>query len=210
MKRFTLCMTVFYLVLGCSGPGTDPDQGGQTWPDLGTGDDDLGVGAYDVGNGPVDTYYLDCPPDKAGSGGGGGGYCPKPDMCIPKWCGDGVINPYEQCDGSNLQGKTCTELGYDGGTLACKINCTYDTSGCYKCGNNKVEGNEECDGKAFGSKSCKKLGFAGGKLKCKSDCTIDKTTCTLCGNNKKNGAEQPVAASSRHIAGPRKKRIAPV
>ena len=190
MKRFTLYMIVFYLVVGCSGPGKDPDQGGgQAWPDMGTGhDDDLGVGAYDVGNGPVDTYYLDCPPDKTG-GGGGGGYCPKPDMCIPKWCGDGVINPYEQCDGSNLQGKTCQELGYDGGTLACKINCTYDTSGCFKCGNNKVEGVEECDGKAFGGNTCKKLGFAGGTLKCKSDCTIDKTTCTLCGNNKQDGAE---------------------
>lgn len=46
-------------------------------------------------------------------------------------CGNGVIDDGEQCDGGNLNGFTCTELGYAGGTLACDpLVCTYDASGC--------------------------------------------------------------------------------
>jgi hypothetical protein len=36
----------------------------------------------------------------------------------------------EQCDGSNLGGFTCEDLGYVGGTLECSASCTYDFSGC--------------------------------------------------------------------------------
>ena len=45
-------------------------------------------------------------------------------------CGDGVITEGEECDGSNLDGKTCVSLGYTGGTLACKADCTFDKSAC--------------------------------------------------------------------------------
>ncbi len=45
-------------------------------------------------------------------------------------CGDGFIDAGEQCDGSNLGGQTCTDLGYTQGTLACTTSCTYDESGC--------------------------------------------------------------------------------
>ncbi len=51
-------------------------------------------------------------------------YCTKP---LP-FCGNNVINEGEQCDGQNLNGKTCADLGYDSGTLSCK-NCKY--TGCY-------------------------------------------------------------------------------
>ena len=47
-------------------------------------------------------------------------------------CGDGVITGSEQCD-FYLNGRTCTDLGYAGGTLGCSA-CQYDASGCYGSG----------------------------------------------------------------------------
>jgi hypothetical protein len=48
-------------------------------------------------------------------------------------CGDGVVDGDEQCDGADLAGETCTTLtaGFaQGGTLACKADCTFDTTDC--------------------------------------------------------------------------------
>ena len=45
-------------------------------------------------------------------------------------CGDGIIGSGEQCDGSNLGGATCVSVGFGGGSLSCKANCTYNTSQC--------------------------------------------------------------------------------
>lgn len=45
-------------------------------------------------------------------------------------CGDGIISGDEECDGTNLGGQTCQSLGYYGGTLSCKADCTFNTSGC--------------------------------------------------------------------------------
>jgi len=45
-------------------------------------------------------------------------------------CGDGIISGNEQCDGANLAGQTCQSLGYYGGTLSCKADCTFNTSQC--------------------------------------------------------------------------------
>lgn len=45
-------------------------------------------------------------------------------------CGDGVIEGPEDCEGSDLDGATCSSLGYEPGTLTCDIACTYDTSQC--------------------------------------------------------------------------------
>lgn len=46
-------------------------------------------------------------------------------------CGDGAKNATELCDGSDLGGETCATLGYDGGLLACREYCTFDTTGCH-------------------------------------------------------------------------------
>jgi len=47
------------------------------------------------------------------------------------FCGDGIIDLGEQCDGSNLNGNSCSSLeSGSSGTLACKSNCIYDSSGC--------------------------------------------------------------------------------
>jgi hypothetical protein len=48
-------------------------------------------------------------------------------------CGNGAIDPPEQCDGSNLNGETCTTATMNAkpnGTLACSASCTLDTRGC--------------------------------------------------------------------------------
>jgi hypothetical protein len=46
-------------------------------------------------------------------------------------CGNGVVDLGEQCDGAELGGITCADLGYSGGDLACDpVTCTYDASGC--------------------------------------------------------------------------------
>ena len=58
-------------------------------------------------------------------------------------CGDGIIGyglelktsttsvvTKESCDGINMGGESCVALGYDGGILKCKPDCTFDMSGC--------------------------------------------------------------------------------
>jgi hypothetical protein len=45
-------------------------------------------------------------------------------------CGNGAIDSGEQCDGSNLNGESCSSLGFSGGTLSCSNSCTFNTSGC--------------------------------------------------------------------------------
>lgn len=56
---------------------------------------------------------------------------PPPPPPPPQLCGNGVINSGEQCDGTNLNGYTCSTLGgYTGGTLSCNSNCTFNTTQC--------------------------------------------------------------------------------
>ncbi|MFH1823167.1 MAG: fibronectin type III domain-containing protein [archaeon] len=46
-------------------------------------------------------------------------------------CGDGVVDPDEQCDGTNFAGQTCSDFGDTNGELSCTQACMVDTSGCY-------------------------------------------------------------------------------
>lgn len=46
-------------------------------------------------------------------------------------CGDAARNGGEQCDGTDLGGTTCADLGYlTGGSLGCSPGCSFDTSSC--------------------------------------------------------------------------------
>jgi hypothetical protein len=45
-------------------------------------------------------------------------------------CGDGVLGPPEQCDGTDIGPATCEALGFMGGALDCRFDCTHDTHGC--------------------------------------------------------------------------------
>ncbi|MBN2359779.1 MAG: redoxin domain-containing protein [Deltaproteobacteria bacterium] len=45
-------------------------------------------------------------------------------------CGNGKLDPGEQCDGAELDQWTCYEAGFDAGDMACGADCLLDTSGC--------------------------------------------------------------------------------
>jgi len=47
-----------------------------------------------------------------------------------EFCGNGVIDPSEECDRTDLNGGTCTALNYMDGTLSCDKTCHFDTSQC--------------------------------------------------------------------------------
>jgi hypothetical protein len=80
--------------------------------DPGDGDGDTGPGD---GDGDTDPGDGDADPTDSGD----------------PVCGNGAIDDGEQCDGGNLGGFTCVDLGYSGGTLACDpVTCTYDASAC--------------------------------------------------------------------------------
>lgn len=59
-------------------------------------------------------------------------------------CGNGVLDPGEQCDGINLGGASCGSQGFVGGTLKCSTTCTLDTAACNNCGNGTCESSETC------------------------------------------------------------------
>ncbi|MCG2690540.1 hypothetical protein L6249_00520 [Candidatus Parcubacteria bacterium] len=45
-------------------------------------------------------------------------------------CGDGVREGWEECDNSDLGGRSCASLGYTGGALSCTPACEFNTSAC--------------------------------------------------------------------------------
>lgn len=95
-------------------------------------------------------------------------------------CGDGVVQPGEQCDGSNLAGGSCISLGFVGGTLSCDASCRFNTTACTTgvCGNGIAEDIEQCDGADLVGETCQTLGFARGILRCRSNCTLDISGCS--------------------------------
>lgn len=77
----------------------------------------------------------------------------------PPTCGNGVIDDAERCDGTNLAGQTCLNVGLGDGQLGCKANCAdLDTSGCAgaaACGNGRLDPGEQCDpGIGSGAGAC--------------------------------------------------------
>lgn len=45
-------------------------------------------------------------------------------------CGNGSVEPTEECDGATLAGESCTSLGFSGGTLGCRTTCEFETKDC--------------------------------------------------------------------------------
>ncbi len=86
-------------------------------------------------------YTCTCDPTCT-SGNPPGGACR---LLLPPCCGNGVQESSEECDDPDLDGKTCTDLGFQGGTLACNGDCTFDTSECIECGNGTCEMGEDCE-----------------------------------------------------------------
>ena len=114
-------------------------------------------------------------------------------QCRPASCGNGDIDSVEECDGENLNGKTCGDVvsGTEG-TLACDSNCNFDTTLCETvdpCGNGQLDDGEECDGDDFGNETCHTQDSMsiGGTLLCSDSCRILLTNCEYfeekCGNS---------------------------
>ena len=123
-----------------------------------------------------------------------------------EYCGNGIIELGEQCDGMNFAAATCATVLGQGctGYLMCS-SCKIDTSLCVcpkpetrQCGNGILEAGEQCDKTDFGSATCASLRpGTSGQLLCNSDCTIDLTGCAqaqpyepVCGNGVIDSGEQ--------------------
>lgn len=100
---------------------------------------------------------------------GGALACGSPGSCLFNkagctYCGDGVRNGPEACEGGDLGGASCQSLGFNGGgNLTCNANCTHNTAGCQ----NIVCGNGQCQP---GEDSCS----------CPADCPDDPNSCSPC------------------------------
>jgi 6-phosphogluconolactonase (cycloisomerase 2 family) len=110
-------------------------------------------------------------------------------------CGNGAVDGSEQCDGADLNGADCTDVGFDAGTLGCNSACLFDTFNCiiYICGNNGIDPGEFCDGTDLSGADCASEGFPlGGELGCTASCDdYDLSGCLtqLCGNDTIEGTE---------------------
>ena len=120
-------------------------------------------------------------------------------------CGDNFVDLGEQCDGENLGGHFYQELGFYGGTLYCKSDCSLNISNCQSfgfCGDNVIQSNNEsCDGNKMEFKNCSDLGYASGSLSCGDDCRYDLSDCTggeKCGNG---SIESPEKCDATDLGG---------
>lgn len=48
----------------------------------------------------------------------------------PMLCGNGIVDPPEECDEQDFNGRDCMTMGFESGTLACTDQCKLDTSMC--------------------------------------------------------------------------------
>ncbi|MBU4116145.1 MAG: hypothetical protein KKG94_00170 [Nanoarchaeota archaeon] len=123
-------------------------------------------------------------------------------VCAPAWsafaefCGNGIINTGETCDGTEWGTITeCADFDYfteDEGTLSCDPDyCFFDTSLCTggngigPCGDEVINIGETCDGNPSEGgdwgpiTGCQDFDdFAGGTLYCNSNCHFDTSLCT--------------------------------
>lgn len=112
-------------------------------------------------------------------------------QCELPTCGNGALDPGEQCDGVLLNNQTCETVGsYIGGTLICSGSCAFDLSNCIPvtCGDGIISPGEGCD-------DLNQVGGDGCNILCNVEtgwsCTGEPSSCTLlCGNNQLDSGEQ--------------------
>ncbi len=125
------------------------------------------------------------------------------------FCGDGILNGDEMCDGNEflMDSVLCEDWSFEfeSGTVTCNHDCTINMEKCIpyvppqNCGNGIVDEDEQCDGSSFAdmyrepmtTSSCRdfSLFFSGGTLSCNDNCTVNTENCTsdleemgICGN----------------------------
>lgn len=95
-------------------------------------------------------------------------------------CGNGQIDPGEDCDTDALEGLTCFDFGDLGGPLGCTDTCTFDTQAC-ACGNGLIDDGEVCDGLAVGTTCDDVVPGTPGAPTCNDNCTLDLDPCGVAG-----------------------------
>ncbi len=110
-------------------------------------------------------------------------------------CGNGMIEPTEDCEGADLNEVTCDDYAVGkemgNGELACDAACQFDNSACTFCGDGTIEGDEDCEAGDLGGATCSSINpdFDGGDVTCNTNCTFNTIDCTQCGNNLIEGGE---------------------
>lgn len=135
-------------------------------------------------------------------------------------CGDGVRDFGEVCDGTDLGGATCENLGtfyrgdlfFTGGVLRCSNNpqgpCDFIFDDCLEepvCGNGRIERGEQCDLGQLRGATCTNIGnffdpeddipeFIGGQIGCRTgpgeSCAFDLSNCRRPGNTECGDGER--------------------
>jgi cysteine-rich repeat protein len=105
---------------------------------------------------------------EGGTGGGTGGVGGL-GGAPPAGCGDGAIVFPEQCDGADLGGATCQNVGFEGGVITCGKSCQLDESKC----TNKERCTDGLDDDKDGKTDCADSDCA---LACADSCTSDALT----------------------------------
>ncbi len=157
---WSLFPVAFALISGCSGDDPKKFPAQVTTSSTGAGGGDGGSGGTGGG---------------ASTGGGGSGGEGGANLCD-----NGVLDPGEDCEGSDLGGKSCLDLGFsnpDG--MVCNDLCQIDASGCKAtCDGQLLEPGEPCDGTALGAETCIDFGYGTpGVLSCSPTCEYDTSGC---------------------------------
>lgn len=81
-------------------------------------------------------------------------------------CGNNILEPGEQCDGTDLNGATCANVmgEYWTGNLSCAGSCSFDYTNCIApyCGDNACNSGESCSSCSKDCGSCSSGSGSGG------------------------------------------------
>ncbi len=115
----------------------------------------------------------------------------------PDPCGNGQLDPGEECDGDDLDAQSCATLDLGGGDLSCQDSCFFDTSACTNmpvCGNDVREPGEICDtSEVFDCEDADADRYIGGDVVC-TGCTFDYGDCLAC-----LGLQRDLQPGERHL-----------
>lgn len=146
----------------------------------------------DCGGGPCtapllnNTSCTSLPSPAGGNYGGGELGCDSPGPCTFNtlgctYCGDGIKNGGEVCEGADLGGQSCMSNGFFAGTATCSAVCTLNTDTCTNCGNQEIDPGEVCDGPDLGGKTCMSVDpskYVNGTISCSGSCDgLDTNNC---------------------------------
>ncbi len=125
-----------------------------------------------------------------GCSSGGDSGAEDPDAGPGPVCGDGILDPGEECD----DGAENSDVERN----ACRSDCRLP-----RCGDAVADDGEACDGWDFGGRTCRdqedrdasveggeRAHFTGGVLSCTRDCDLDVSGCTRCGDGVAEGEEE--------------------